>query len=484
MAAALALACLLLTACTQRHYHLLGPLTVPRPPDTTAPALRALVAAGAPGAASLVTRRGQFAAARYSAAGVSDLRTRRPMGRDDRFRAGSLTKTLVATVVLQLAAERRLDLDDSAARLLTTGHGPPPGLPRGALAPLSRVTVRQLLGHTSGLFNYTADPALARGLDGPGFAAHRYDTHTPAELLRRALRHPPTAAPGARYAYSNTNYLALGLIVETVTGRRYADEIHRRILVPVGLTGTSFPGTRTALPRPHGRGYAGTGPRRTDATDLNPSWAGPAGEMVTTLDDLNLFFAALLGGQLLPAREMAELRDERATRGVYGLGLYTTRLPCGVTVWGHSGDIPGSYARTAASADGRHLVSYHLNTDALGPRADDDTVLTAEFCPKPGAGPKPAPGQGPDPSAGTGTAPAPGTAEPATDTETKTGTGTGTETVTPPGAAADTTADTTAGTAPGTAAGAPRATALAVQLIRSIPDGPDCRIERALKFAG
>ncbi|MFF9480779.1 serine hydrolase domain-containing protein [Streptomyces sp. NPDC014733] len=410
LAALLALSCLLLTGCTHHRHRLLEPIPVPRPPDTTAPALRALVAAGAPGAASLVTRGGKFAAARFSAAGVADLRTRRPMERRDRFRAGSLTKTLVATVVLQLAAERRLTLDGSAARLLTSGHRTPPGLSRAALAPLSRVTVRQLLDHTSGLFNYTDDPALR--LTGPGFAVHRYETHTPAELLRRALRHPPGAAPGARYAYSNTNYLVLGLVVEAVTGRRYADEIRRRILTPVGLTGTSFPGTRTTLPRPHGRAYFRTGHRQVDATDLNPSWAGSAGEMVTTLDDLNRFFAALLGGRLLPPRELAALRDERATHGTYGLGVYATRLPCGVTVWGHAGDIHGSYARTAASVDGRHLVSYHLNTDAPGPRADGDAVLTAEFCPKPKPGPTSRPGPGPtpqpSPDAAPGTPPATG----------------------------------------------------------------------------
>lgn len=381
LAALAALTALALTACSAHTYAPIPPADVSGPPATTTTALRRLVADGAPGAASLITRDQHLIGSRFSTAGVADVRSGRRMTRFDHFRAGSLTKTLVATVVLQLAAEHRLSLDDPAARHLAKGPRlTGPGAPDTVPAPLGRVTLRQLLDHTSGLFNYTEDPGLSRELHGRGFRSHRYDTHTPAELLRTALRHPPVAAPGTRYVYSNTNYLVLGMVIEAVTGRPYATEIRRRILVPVQLDRTSFPGTAPALPKPHGRAYSVIGHRRIDATTLDPSRAGAAGEMITTLDDLNRFFAALLGGGLLPPREMAELLSDKATAGHYGMGLYATELPCGVTVWGHNGDINGSYVQTAGTPGGRHVVSYRVNTDRLAVPEHGTAVLTAEFC--------------------------------------------------------------------------------------------------------
>ncbi|MFE5741972.1 serine hydrolase domain-containing protein [Streptomyces celluloflavus] len=385
-AAALALALTVCTGAPRRDR--VPPAETGAPSAAAGRALDRLVADGAPGAASLSTRDGRIRASRFTTAGVADLRTGRPMGRTDHFRAGSLTKTVVATVVLQLAAERKLSLDDTADRHLPRGV---PGIGPGERGVLRQVTVRQLLDHTTGLFDYTADPRLARQLRGRGFRAHRYDHHTPAELLRIALSHRPTAAAGPRshgpaggrgapFAYSNTNYLVLGLLIRGVTGHSYAEEIRRRVIGPVGLRDTSFPGTDPDLPEPHGRAYSRAGGRRVDVTALDPSRAGAAGEMVTTLGDLNRFFAALLGGALLPSRQMAQLRSERGTGGAYGLGLYATVLPCGVTVWGHNGDINGSYAQTAGTADGRHLVSYRVNTAPLAVPGHGTDVLTAEFC--------------------------------------------------------------------------------------------------------
>ncbi|MER7399001.1 serine hydrolase domain-containing protein [Streptomyces sp. NPDC000151] len=349
-----------------------GPAHAPKP--ATARAVRALADGEAPGAAALTTRDGQVYASRFTAAGVADLRTDRPITPADHFRAGSLTKTFIATVVLQLTAEHRLSLDDTVGALL-------PALVPGRTDP-REVTVRELLDHTSGLYNYTADPELSRELHGAGFTAHRYDTYTPAELVRTALAHPPEAAPGARYAYSNTNYLVLGQIIEAVTGHSYAEEAGRRIIAPLGLSDTSFPGTDPRLPRPYGRGYSQVGAERVDSTTLDPSRAGAAGELVTTLGDLNRFFAALLGGRLLPPRQLAQMRDEKDTNGVYGLGLYGTRLPCGVTVWGHDGDINGSYAQTAATEDGRHVLTLRMNTDRPDAPRRIRALLTAEFCPR------------------------------------------------------------------------------------------------------
>ncbi|WFB07881.1 beta-lactamase family protein [Streptomyces sp. LX-29] len=346
-----------------------------------AAALRRMVTEGpAPGGAVLTAVGGR---ARFAAAGTADLRTGRPVGRTDRFRAGSLTKTFLATVVLQLAAERRLGLEDTVEAHL-------PGLVRGRGNDGRKVTVRQLLSHTSGLYDYTRDPAFARRAFGADSAGHRLDTHAPRALVRTALAHPPSFAPGDGWRYSNTNYLLLGLIVEQVTGHPYAAEVRRRVILPLGLTGTSLPGTRAALPAPHGRAYSaragadtGSGAPR-DVTELDPSVAGAAGELVSTLDDLARFFGALLDGRLLPGPQLRAMRDTAASDGRYGLGLYPVRLPCGVTVWGHNGVISGSYALVVGAPGGRRVLAYRLNDDARPARTSEGALLRAEFCP-PGA---------------------------------------------------------------------------------------------------
>src|SRR5207244_11311738 len=108
--------------------------------------------------------------------------------------------------------------------------------------------------------------------------------------------------------------VVLGMASQLVTGRAYATEAERRIIAPLGLTGTSFPGSHTSLPSPHGRAYATDG---TDVTELDPRAAGAAGELVTTLADLDRFYAALLGGELLPSRLLREMRDTRPAPGLY-----------------------------------------------------------------------------------------------------------------------------------------------------------------------
>ncbi|WNI22955.1 serine hydrolase domain-containing protein [Streptomyces sp. ITFR-16] len=280
----------------------------------------------------------------------------------DRFRAGSVTKTFVATVVLQLAGEGRLGLSDPVERFL-------PGLIRGHGNDGRRITLRALLSHTSGLYDYTDDPS-ARPLSATA-------------AVRTATAHHPAGAPGV-FAYSNTNYAVLGLVVRSVTGHPYATEIRRRLLGPLHLDGTSLPGARTALPAPHGRAYSRdpVDGALADVTALDPRTAGAAGELISTLADLNRFYAALLGGRLLPPAQLAALLDTSAAHGSYGLGIFPQRLSCGVTVWGHNGLIAGSYVRAAATRDGRHTLTYRINTDTLAEAGTlEPALLEAEFCP-------------------------------------------------------------------------------------------------------
>ncbi|GAA4300548.1 serine hydrolase domain-containing protein [Streptomyces venetus] len=315
-----------------------------RPADAVLPLL---VSRGGAPAAALLAREGSTT--RYAHAG-------RGIARSDHFRAGSVTKTFIATVVLQLAAEHRLSLSDTVAEHL-------PGLVRGAGNDGRAVTLRALLTHTSGLYDFTADTRGRAPV-------------TPREAVRIAVAHPP--GPPGRFSYSNTNYVLLGLVVQQVTGHSYATEAERRILTPLRLTGTSFPGSRSSLPSPHGRAYDSDG---DDVTALDPRVAGAAGELVTTFADLDRFYAALLGGRLLPPHWLREMRDTRAAHGAYGMGLFPERLPCGTAVWGHNGYISGSYVRVAGTVDGRRVLAFRVNTDAIADPELESELLAAEFCP-------------------------------------------------------------------------------------------------------
>ncbi|MER5523139.1 serine hydrolase domain-containing protein [Streptomyces sp. NPDC002677] len=343
--------------------------------QATRKAVRAAVEAGVPGVtATARDPRGTWS----TTAGVGDTRTGAPRSASDRYRVGSITKTLVATVLLQLEAEGRLSLDDTVDKWLpgvVTGHGNDG----------RRVTVRRLLNHTSGIFDYTADDDFGRTyFTKDGFFQHRYDTLTPAGLVAIAMKHKPAFAPGTSWAYSNTNYILAGMVIKAVTGRSYTEEITNRVIRPLHLTGTSLPGTRTTLPHPSSRAYSKltdpSGPTY-DVTALNPSMASSAGELISTGADLTRFYEALFRGKLLAPHQLKEMKTTVPVPGVpdsaYGLGLIDHTLSCGVHVWGHEGGIHGSTSTAATTADGRHALAANFNGDWAG---DPGTVLDAEFC--------------------------------------------------------------------------------------------------------
>ncbi|WP_236076019.1 serine hydrolase domain-containing protein [Streptomyces coffeae] len=329
-------------------------------------AVRALVADGAAPGAAVLVRDGRNT--RFTAAGVADIRTGRRIRRNDHFRAGSLTKTVIAATTLRLAAQGRLRLDDRVARHL-------PGLVAGQGNDGRRITLRQLLNHTSGLYDYTADPELARQLN-----AADTRTRTPASLVRTAVSHRPYFRPGSGWRYSNTNYVLLGMVIERVTGRPYAEAARRLGLRPLALDATTFPGTRSTLPAPHGRAYSGEDGARRDVTDLNPSAAGAAGEMVSTLDDLTRLVSGLQRGRATDRAGLRAMRDTSASHGRYGMGLFPVRLPCGVRLWGHNGEITGSYALAVSTPDGRRSLAYRLNSGARPSAAAESALLKAAFC--------------------------------------------------------------------------------------------------------
>ncbi|MFF8682344.1 serine hydrolase domain-containing protein [Streptomyces sp. NPDC015237] len=363
----------------------------------TRAALDAIVAEGTPGALAAV-REGRH---RWSGdAGVADLDTGEQRRPTDHFRVGSLTKTFTATVLLQLDAEGVLSLDDTVEDWL-------PGLVRGQGNDGRKVTLRHLLNHTSGIFNYNRDAGFLAKFTGESFLVHRYDGSTPEELVGIGLSHPPLFAPGTGWAYSDTNYILAGLVIEKATDDDYAEQVERRIVEPLRLRSTLVPGSSPALPRRHGKHYSrlyDDTPNAPvhDVTEFNPSVAGAAGEIISNTRDVNRFFGALLRGELLPRQQMKEMfaavpvveeagegEEEPATTrrtpgpteaaAVYGLGIRGDTLSCGVTVWGHGGQVPGSLSRVAATRDGRHVLTLNRNGD-WGSQAAEDAVLEAEFC--------------------------------------------------------------------------------------------------------
>ncbi|MFF4626905.1 serine hydrolase domain-containing protein [Streptomyces griseorubiginosus] len=346
--------------------------------EATRQAVRAAVQDGVPGV-TLTARNGRSSWS--TTAGVGNLRTHAPRSADDRYRVGSITKTFVSTVVLQLEAEGRLSLDDTVDKWL-------PGVVHGHGHDGSQVTLRQLLNHTSGIFDYTSDETFGRTYFlKDGFFEHRYDTLAPGQLVAITMAHKPDFAPGTSWNYSNTNYVLAGMVIQKVTGRPYGEEIRHRIIDPLHLTATSVPGTRVSVPGPSSRAYSklaetATGPTY-DVTRLNPSLASSAGEMISDSADLDRFYSALLKGRLLPPKQLKEMKTTVPVEGIpnagYGLALIDRKLSCGVHVWGHDGGIHGSSSVAVTTADGRHSLAFNFNGDWSG---DTDAVIEAEFCGK------------------------------------------------------------------------------------------------------
>ncbi|MFF3957531.1 serine hydrolase domain-containing protein [Streptomyces sp. NPDC001890] len=333
-------------------------------PVTTAPdseALRTAIA-GLPkddATAALVRVSGSGGDWRGSS-GVHDLASRRPADPDGRFRAGSVTKVFTAAVVLQLAGEGKLGLDHPVRRYL------PDLIP----AAYEDVTVRQLLNHTSGI------PSVGSG-DGLDDAyAHRFDLHDPVRTVREATSREPDFVPGTQQHYANIGYTVAGLLIERVTGDSYASQVSRRVLEPLHLKDTYFPGADPAIRGPHNRGYQlfGTGELR-DVTVWGATDAWAAGDLISTTADLERFTRELFGGRVVRGpllQEMFTLPDASVREygtgkpAAYSAGLSVMRLG-GRAVWGKTGGRWGYNTVVAATRDLSRTLVYSVNsTDAKG----------------------------------------------------------------------------------------------------------------------
>ncbi|MFJ8199275.1 serine hydrolase domain-containing protein [Streptomyces sp. NPDC096152] len=349
-------------------------------PDTAGltAVLRTALTQGAPGAMARIddhrTAWDDHATVYQATEGVSDRTTRAPIGTADRFRIGSVTKTFSAVVLLQLAAEGKVKLDTSVNRYL-------PGL-----LPDDRITVRQVLSHRSGLYDYTYD-MFAESVS--GFEAVRTKVFTYRQLVARSLQHPLTHAPGSAYAYSNTNFVVAGLLIEKLTGHAVGTEYANRVVKPLKLADTFYVHPDMKIPGRHTHGYLtpdASGAPLVDATEQTMSWAQSAGAVISSARDLNTFLSALLGGRLLPAAQLAQMEKwlPAGTGQAYGLGLRRRDLSCGVSVYGHTGAVQGFYTYAFTTKDGRRSLTALTNTSNNG-TVHQTMLRTLEsaFCGKP-----------------------------------------------------------------------------------------------------
>ena len=302
-----------------------------------------LVEAGYPAALAAVSdSKGESAGV---AVGKGSLETGQAPPMDGEVRIGSNTKTFVAVVVMQLVQEGKVGLDEPIETYL-------PGLIKGEGIDGSRITVRQLLQHTSGLPDF--DETLFGTTD---VFQYRHHYVTPRDVLDSALSKPAQFEPGAQWKYTNTNYIVLGMLIERVSQRPVGEQIDERIVKKLGLSHTYFPAPGEEKIRgTHPQGYhLSAGGKLEDITEMDPFWAWAAGAMISTPSELNTFFQAVFDGRLLTQASIQEMKkgvDIGSGGRVYGLGLIGTPLSCGGTAWGHGGDIAGYHTRGGVGPDG------------------------------------------------------------------------------------------------------------------------------------
>jgi D-alanyl-D-alanine carboxypeptidase len=305
------------------------------------------------------------------ASGVADVDTGRPVRPGMRQRVGSISKTFTAVAVLQQVERGRISLDAPIGTYL-------PDLVPGERG--RQITVRMLLNHTSGIGDYVlgAFPSLAQG-SAASLDEERFRSIHPEELVRLGLNAPATGRPGQLPgSYSNTNYVIAGLLLEKVTGRHAGAYITRDVIDRAGLRHTSYPRT-PFIKGPHPKMYESfygliDPPRDYSVYDM--SWASTAGSVISTTDDLNRFYRALLGGKLVSAASLDEMLRTVPVGGMdYGLGIYSLDLPgCG-RFWGHDGAVFGAGTIALSSRDGKRQIALGWNLMKYQRLKDDGSGL-------------------------------------------------------------------------------------------------------------
>jgi D-alanyl-D-alanine carboxypeptidase len=305
--------------------------------------------------------------------GVADIHTREPVPENGHYRIASTTKTFVATVVLQLAGEGSVSLDDTVAQHL-------PGVVSGGGHDGSAITIRDLLRHTSGIYDYNLDEAWNPFGALETFEERGLDHNEPEELVAVAMRHPPIFEPGTARSYSNTNYVLAGMVIKAVTGNPWAEEVRDRIIAPLALEQTIV-GIGPQMPEPHAKGYYQfpQGGPLVDVTLLDLSAGDAGGAIISTPADITRFFSALLGGELLAPEQLAEMKDTVPEGdGRYGLGLGWSPLSCGGGYWRHGGAVPGYLSYEGFNEDGSRGIVLSVSSwraDPVANQAQDEAAF-------------------------------------------------------------------------------------------------------------
>ncbi|MBK7583118.1 MAG: beta-lactamase family protein [Myxococcales bacterium] len=277
------------------------------------------------------------------------------------FRIGSVTKTYVAAVVMKLVGAGKLSLDDHLDKWIS-------GVPNG-----DAISVRMLLSHQSGIFNYTTDP---------NFLADLKKKWTPDELVQLAASHGAVDPPGSVWKYSNTNYVCLGIIAEKLGGKGIAEQIRAELLGPQALKHTFFDGEEP-VGDPLAPGFDAGGSDSTNAVDPSGPWA--AGAIVATPADTALWIEALATGKVLAPAEQTQMETGVPIPGApasYGLGLLM--LDAAVTAgagkaYGHDGSINGYHTQAFHFRDSKTTIVSIVNQDGANPNDVTLAALTTLF---------------------------------------------------------------------------------------------------------
>jgi D-alanyl-D-alanine carboxypeptidase len=329
-----------------------------------------VVAEGVPGVLVL-SRKGQRTIT--IASGVSDLATGRTLEIDDRVRVASVTKSYVATIILQLVEEQTLSLGDRIERWL-------PGL----LPASGHVTVEQLLRHESGIYDFADDPRTFA----PYFEGDYGYAYSPVQLVAMAGEHARLFEAGMKQVYSNTNFTLLGLIAEAASGMPFEALFDERIVQALGLEATHF-ARGNGFGGVHSHGYIPLDGQILDVTDVSPSVLYGCGNVISTQREVAIFFRALLDGELLTPESLSAMKTPGPVtvspdyvpaegRGfARGLGVELhAGLPCGAFV-GHAGQSVGYYARSYQSEDGQHQFVVIANSSTIDDKVGSEAAVAA-----------------------------------------------------------------------------------------------------------